>query len=58
MKRFCITSLIICIVEFLLFAFICLNINPAMWPMDARMRYAVAIIVGLFMNAVIYFGFD
>lgn len=58
MKRFCITSIIICIVEFLLFAFICMDINPAMWPMDARIGYAVTIAVGLFMYTVIYFGFD
>lgn len=58
MKRFCITSIIICIVEFLLFAFICMDINPTMWPMDARIGYAVTITVGLFIYTVIYFGFD
>ena len=57
-KKFCITSIIICVIEFLLFAFICMDINPVMWPMDARIGYAATIAVGLFIYSVIYFGFD
>lgn len=57
-KRFCITSIIICIVEFLLFAFVCFDINPAMWPSEARMGYAITITVGLFIYCVVYFEFN
>lgn len=54
MKKFYITSIIICIVEFLLFAFICLDINPAMWAVEARIGYAVTIVFGLSLYSVIY----
>ena len=57
-KKFCITSIIICIIEFLLFAFICMDINPAMWPVDARIGYALSIVVGLCVYTVTYFRFD
>ena len=54
MKKFYITSIIICIVEFLLFAFICLDINPAMWAVEARIGYAVTIVFGLSLYSAIY----
>lgn len=56
MKKFYITSIIICIVEFLLFALVCLDINPAMWAFEARIAYAVTIVYGLFLYSMIYFG--
>lgn len=53
-KKFYITFIIICIIEFLLFAFICMDINPTMWPMGARIGYVVTITVGFFIYSVAY----
>lgn len=52
--KFYITFIIICIIEFLLFAFICMDINPAMWPMDARIGYVLTIAIGFFIYRLIY----
>lgn len=53
MKKIYIISIIIC-VEFLLFAVICNDINPAMWANEARIGYAISIVYGLFLYSVIY----
>lgn len=53
-KKFYITFIIICIIEFLLFAFICMDINPAMWPMGARIGYALTIAIGFFIYSLVY----
>lgn len=50
-KKICITSVIACIVTFLLFAFTWWNINPTMWS-DAG-RYACATTMGVEILCVI-----
>ena len=48
MKKICITSVIACIVIFLLFAFAWWDINPAMWSDGARIGCASAMAVLIF----------
>lgn len=46
-KKICITSVIVCIVVFLLFAFAWWNINPAMWSDVGRIgcAYVMAVLI-------------
>jgi hypothetical protein len=44
-KKICITSVIVCIVTFLLFAFAWWNINPAMWSDGGRIGCASAMAI-------------
>lgn len=47
-KKICITSVIVCIVIFLLFAFAWWDINPAMWSDDGRIGCASAMAISIF----------
>ena len=58
MKKFCIISIIMCVVIFLLFAFATWNINPAMWTVDIRAVCATTLAFGLFVLVICYYGFN
>lgn len=53
-KKICITSVIACIVTFLLFAFAWWNINPAMWSDGGRIGCASAMAVLIFISIMTF----
>lgn len=53
-KKFCIISVIACIVTFLLFAFAWWNINLAMWPDGGRIGCAAAMALLIFICIMVF----
>lgn len=55
MKKICITSVLACIVIFLLFAFAWWDINPAMWSDGGRIGCASAMAVSIFICILTFY---